>query len=356
MGDVSGAHHYADPANGTALSLKAGTDMDCGDWGAHAYLKELPQALSQGLVQEADLDRALVRLTRIQMDLGLFDPKEGQKFFNSGIELVHSEEHRRHALEAAHQSIVLLRNEGNLLPLKAGSKVAVIGPHAFGTEVFLSNYHGSACLNATGGIGGAKHFDCIQTPLAAINATNAGGHTTGMKGCAVASACGVHDGPNCGSVAQAAALAKAADYAVLVVGIDGSQEAEGHDRHVTNLTGVQPALVEAVLAANPKTIMVLVHGGAMSLGPLKNQVPAIVDAFYGGEMAAQAMADVLFGHYNPSGKLAITMYPPDFVDEVPLTQMAVHPVSPGTPTNPASPGRTHMYHLRVMSIPTGILD
>lgn len=105
VGDVYGSHHYADPANGTALSLKAGTDMDCGDWGAHAYLKELPSALQAGLVQEADLDRALVRLTRIQMDLGLFDPKQGQKFFTSGIELINSEEHRRHALEVTEKTL-----------------------------------------------------------------------------------------------------------------------------------------------------------------------------------------------------------------------------------------------------------
>lgn len=75
---------YATPENGTALSLKAGTDMDCGDWGAHAYLNELPKALAQGLVEEADLDRSLIRLTKLQMDLGLFDPKEKQPYFNYG--------------------------------------------------------------------------------------------------------------------------------------------------------------------------------------------------------------------------------------------------------------------------------
>ena len=208
VGDVYGAHHFTTPANGTALSLKAGTDMDCGDWGAHAYLKELPAALAAGLVNQTDLDRALVRLTRLQMDLGLFDPKSEQQFFANGIDLVHSAEHQRHAMEAAQQSIVLLKNQDTLLPLKRGIKIAVIGPHAMGTEVFLSNCeylgvfslsccvsklnahaarcivdHGSACLNTTGGIAGSKTFDCLQTPLEAINASNIGGTTIGLQPC-----------------------------------------------------------------------------------------------------------------------------------------------------------------------------
>eukprot|EP00729_Bicosta_minor_P001609 gene1609-1758_t len=82
VGDVYTHEPRGHGYNGTALSLKAGTDMDCGDWGAHAYLNELPKALAQGLVEEADLDRSLIRLTKLQMDLGLFDPKEKQPYFN----------------------------------------------------------------------------------------------------------------------------------------------------------------------------------------------------------------------------------------------------------------------------------
>jgi beta-glucosidase len=77
VGDIYGkepsGHGYADPTNGTAMALKAGTDMDCGDWGAHAYLNELPGAVTAGLVTQADLDRSLVRLTKLQMELGLYD-------------------------------------------------------------------------------------------------------------------------------------------------------------------------------------------------------------------------------------------------------------------------------------------
>jgi|EP01043_Picozoa_sp_COSAG02_P038734 beta-glucosidase len=168
VGDVytpePAGHGYASPLDGVAMSLKAGTDMDCGDWGKKAYLTQLPAAVKAGKVSEADLDKALVRLTTMQMELGLFDPKAGSHFFTLGVDLIHSDEHTRHALEAAQQAIVLLKNE-QVLPLKKGGKIAVLGPHSDGHDVFLSNYHGSGCLNATGGIGGSKTFDCIQSPL-----------------------------------------------------------------------------------------------------------------------------------------------------------------------------------------------
>lgn len=329
-------HGYATPENGTALSLKAGTDMDCGDWGAHAYLNELPKALAQGLVEEADLDRSLIRLTKLQMDLGLFDPKEKQPYFNYGVDLINSEEHIQHALEAAQQSIVLLKNDKDILPFKPGQKVAVVGPHYNGTEVFLSNYHGSKCLNSTGGISpepctlgncNGNVWGCIRQPIEAITAANVGGTTTGAIGCDVTST-------DTSGIAAAVAVAKAADVVVLTVGISGAVEAEGHDRETTTLPGAQPQLIAAVLALKKPTVLVLIHGGAMSLGPLKDASPAILDVFYGGEEASNAMASVIFGDYNPSGKLPMTMYPPEFTDQVPLTQMSVT----------EAPGRTHMYY------------
>ena len=163
-------HGYASPVDGTAMALKAGTDMDCGDWGKKACkrrrhflhlmacllfslslsdktvstfsdLTQLPAAVKAGKVTEADLDKALLRLTTLQMELGLFDPKADSHFFTLGVDLIHSDEHTRHALEASRQSIVLLKNEGQVLPLKKGSSVAVLGPHSDGHDVFLSSKH-----------------------------------------------------------------------------------------------------------------------------------------------------------------------------------------------------------------------
>ena len=105
VGDVytpePAGHGYASPLDAVAMSLKAGTDMDCGDWGKHAYLSQLPAAVKAGKVSEADLDKALLRLTTLQMELGLFDPKADSHFFTLGVDLIHSDEHTRHALEAS---------------------------------------------------------------------------------------------------------------------------------------------------------------------------------------------------------------------------------------------------------------
>ena len=138
-------------------------------------------------------------------------------------------------------------------------------------------------------------------------------------------------------IAAAAQLAKASDVVVLCVGVDDTQEREGLDRVITTLPGVQTQLVDAVLEANANVVVVLFNGGAMTLGPIKERAKAIVDAFYGGEMGSQALADVIFGEYNPSGKLAATMYPLNKsgqLDAQPLTEMSVT----------KAPGRTHMFY------------
>lgn len=318
-------HGYTNlTADAAAMSLKAGTDTCCGDWGDHAYLKWLPQAVNESKVTQADLDRSLTRLTKLQMELGLYDPKEKQELFHLGIDHINTTEHRQLAFEAAQQSIVLLKNDQKLLPLKTGSKIAVIGPHFNDSEVYLSNYHGDACLKPDGGSSG---FDCIKTALFAITKANAGGTTRGVQGCAV-------NNPKSTDIQSAVDLAKWADIVVLVMGLNVHVEAEGKDRMNSTLPSDQPKLAEAVLAVGKPTVLTLVHGGAMTLGPLKDQASAILDCFYGGIMGAEAMSSVLFGKYNPTGRLAVTMYPLGFVDQVPLTQMSVT----------QSPGRTHLYY------------
>lgn len=182
----------------------------------------------------------------------------------------------------------------------------------------MSNYHGSRCPD--------KGFDCITSPLQAITKANAGGATTGVPAVDVDSLVN--------NITAAVKVAQDADAVVLFVGIDGKQEGEEHDRSNCTLPGLQPQLVEAIGALNKPTVMVLIHGGAMCLGSLKDSVPAIVDAFYGGEQGADAIAAVLFGDHNPSGKLPVTMYPPEYLFQNPLTQMSVT----------APPGRTHLYY------------
>lgn len=136
------------------------------------------------------------------------------------------------------------------------------------------------------------------------------------------------------NITSAVKVAQGADAVVLFVGIDGKIEGEEHDRSNCTFPGLQQDLIQAITALNKPTVMVLIHGGVMCLGTLKDSVPAIVDAFYGGERGAEAIAAVLFGDYNPSGKLPVTMYPPEYMFQNPLTQMSVT----------APPGRTHLYY------------
>lgn len=319
-------HGYAPTcANASALSIKAGTDVDCGG----VYAPGIPAAVAAGVLTEAEVDASFARLTSIQMKLGLFDDDKGaQPYFNLGAEAIDTPEHRQLALEAARQSIVLLKNDEGTLPLAAGGgSVALIGPHFNATDLFLSNYHGSRCVDAATGPGDGKDFGCIPSLLAAVTKANKGGKTTHAQGCSVAGTTG-------NDVAGAVKVAAAADAIVLAMGIDQSQEREGLDRTVTTLPGEQAELVAQVAALGKPTVLLLLSGGTISLGELKAAVPAIVAAPYGGEMGGVALAEVLFGAASPSGKLAATMYPPEFARQVPLTQMSLT----------APPGRTHMFY------------
>ncbi len=323
--DEPSGHGYTNCTQATADSILAGTDVDCGG----VYNAEIENAVKSGALKEGQVDVSFARLTTIQMRLGLFDnDKATQPYFNLGIDDIDTAQHQQLALEAAQQSIVLLKNDDGVLPIKAGSKVAVVGPHYNATELLLSNYHGAQCAGAPGqGPGTGHDFTCMTSILQAITAANGGGSTVGSSGCDVNTNRTDHIGP-------AVKAAKDADIVILTVGIDQDIEREGRDRDDTTLPGVQPQLVDAILALNKKTVMVLFNGGAMSLGEYKNKVPAIVDAFYGGGKGAEALADVLFGKYNPSGKLAATMYPPEYVNQIPLTEMGLT----------VSPGRTHMFY------------
>ena len=141
--------------------------------------------------------------------------------FNSGITDIDTPEHQQLALEAARQTIVLLKNNDGVLPLAPGTNIAIVGPHFNASELLISNYHGSRCVNGKPGDG--NDFSCIVTPLQAIASMNRGGKTTGAAGCDVA-------GMSTDGIAEAVAVAKAADVVVLAMGIDQSQEREGLDR------------------------------------------------------------------------------------------------------------------------------
>lgn len=196
---------------------------------------------------------------------------------------------------------VLLKNDDNLLPLRPDVKLAFIGPHANATQAMLSNYHGENTLVNT------------HSPLQV--AQRSGLDVAYAKGCNICDVvppgfpnmpCPPGKAKDRSGFAAAVAAAKSADVAVVFVGNDQTSEAENFDRDSITLPGVQEDLVLAVRAANPSTVVVLLNGGPVASRVVADLVPAVLEAFYPGELGGDAIINTLFGANNPAGKMPYT--------------------------------------------------
>jgi beta-glucosidase-like glycosyl hydrolase len=310
--DVYVGHKYkGTPAEAAGVCLKAGTDLDCGAF----YGKNLGDAIQNNFVADEDLDKALIRLFTARLRLGMFDPWDQQPYLQYPPETIGHSDHVETALQSARESIVLLKNDAGILPLNATTtnKVAVLGPHFNATAQMIGNYYGE--------------LPPIVSPLEALQGAF-DGQVVGMQGCEVNSM-------NRSGFADAAVAASSADVAVLVMGISGQIENEGNDRTEIGLPGVQEDFIEAIGNVQKKTVLVLLNGGPVDVSAAKANpnIVAIIEAFYPGMKGAEAIADVLFGKYNPSGRLPYTMHKKDFVDQIAMSDMSM--------TN--YPGRTYRY-------------
>ena len=288
-----------------ALALKAGVDLNITY--EPAYMGPLIENVEEGRVPVTLVDRALRRVLELKFRLGLFEKPYVD--VNHAIETVHSEAHRDLALRAAQEGIVLLKNDRNLLPLRKTLKtIAVIGPDAENLMNQLGDYSPHKVLqNVTSILEGIKSKADPGTKVVAV------------KGCGVL-------GNDKSGFDAATRAAKTADVAIVVVGENqgqnGTDEAqdpptdgEAHDVASLDLTGVQEDLVEAISNTGTPTVVVLVNGRPLSTRWIAQHVPAIVEAWRPGERGGAAVADVLFGDYNPSGRLAITI--PRHVGQLP---------------------------------------
>jgi beta-glucosidase len=290
---VTGHRKYATFEEAAAKTVLVGSDLD-----NSAYVRYLPGAVAKGLLTERHIDQALRRVLRVRFRLGEFDPPEMVPYTKLGQEEIDSPAHRQLALRLARESIVLLRNRDNLLPLDATAikTIAVIGPFADFAQTG-PNYTGL--------------YSSFVKPLDGIRKrVGAGTKVLYARGSGILES----DNPEAG-YADAAAIAKQADVAVLFVGINEILEREGIDRNFINLPPVQTQLIRRVLDANPRTVVVLQNGGPVSLvaaggpaGAQQSEPPAILDMFWAGEEGGTAIADVLFGDYNPAGRLPYTAY------------------------------------------------
>lgn len=285
------------PAEAAALAVKNGCDLNCGE--TYAFLSE---AYQKGLISEAILDRSVKRLFKARFLLGLFDPFEDVPFNTIPISVVNSPAHQALALEAARESMVLLKND-DLLPIDRDSirSIAVIGPKANDELVLRGNYYGEPKQAFT-------LFEGIRKRAA---------ETVSVKfaqGCELASnSKALFD--------DAKQLASKSDLAVVVLGLsqlfegeEGQEEGnlQGErsfgDRTTLDLPGVQEELLKEIAATGTPVVLVLLNGSAVAVEWAQENVAAILEAWYPGEAGGLAVADVLFGDYNPAGKLPITFY------------------------------------------------
>jgi beta-glucosidase len=235
------------------------------------------------------------------MRLGEFDPPAMLPWHHLRPEDIAGPRQRAVALTAAQRAIVLLQNRDGQLPLPAGIKrIAVIGPHA--DRITMNDYNGTA-------------KDCVTALAGLRNRLGTGTEVTYALGCPLAyDVDDARELPPQPQVDRAAALAEAvraaqaAEVALLFVGTNGSVERESLDRTDLGLPADQQALVEAVVAANPKTVVVLLSAGPLAVPWIKEHTPAILQAWWLGEEGGHAIADVLLGAVNPAGRLPYTMY------------------------------------------------
>jgi beta-glucosidase len=439
IADIYKHHHFAKTEEeGVAAGVKAGTDLTCG----YEYRALLP-AIKQGLISEAEIDTAVKRLFSARFRLGMFDPPDAVPFSKIPFAVNDSATNRELARKAAQESIVLLKNDNNILPLKKDlNTIAVIGPNADSLEVLLGNYHGipskwvtplegikqkvsssTRVLSAPGtsltgeiiipvprdaifsldpnahGMKGEYfnnkelegqpavtrtdeqvNFDWFtNSPVPQLNTDNfsvrwtghivppvSGLYQLGMRSddgvrvylddklfiddwrdrsartvtapvqleagrhykiridyydrYASATAKLVWTPPQIEKTLWDEAIdkAKQADVVVMALGLSPSLEGEemevkvkgfsGGDRTDLNLPEAQENLLKAVVATGKPVVLVLLNGSALAINWAKNNVPGIIEAWYPGEEGGSAVADVLFGDYNPAGRLPVTFY------------------------------------------------
>ena len=276
----------ATPKEAVKLSIEAGVDTHLGFNEYAAYVLELAR---EGTLPESAIDQAVSWILQIKFELGLFenpyvDPENAARVCNCAA-------HKELARETARQAIVLLKNEGDLLPLSSRAKsVLVAGPNADRGRNQLGDY--SAPGEAV-------------TVLQGVRARFGSGVTVRY-----AKGCGLKD-LDASGIAEAVEAARQSDVAILVLGeaswTEGMTSGEGNDRCTLDLPGVQQQLLEAVYATGTPVVLVLINGRPLTINWAAEHVPAILEAWYPGQEGGHAIADVLWGDYNPGGRLPITI-------------------------------------------------
>jgi beta-glucosidase len=304
MSDMVASHKtYSNPTLAAIASLQAGSDLSCGpEMGA---LKNALQKDS-GLIK--NIDSALFRLLLTRFKLGMFDPPGNVPYSAILINQNNTNDHLLLAKKVAMESMVLLKNVNQLLPLKKNIKsIAVIGPYADNADVLTGNYNGTPATPIT-------FLQGIQE-MAGKNIAVHYAEGTPVPGSGKLTPAQKKD-----SLARALSLARHADVIIIVAGISALLEGEEGDANLLldgffkgdrtklELPKEEQELIKAIYGVNKKIVLVLTSGSALAINWEDQHLPAILQAWYPGEEAGHALAEIIFGNYNPAGRLPVTFY------------------------------------------------
>ncbi len=311
-------HHKVteSPLHSVALALERGCDLNCG-----CCYRMLGEAYKAGLIKEEWVRRSAERLMATRIKLGMFDPEESNPYTHIPYSVVDCAEHKALSLEAAKQTLVLLKNENNLLPLERSNvtSIAVIGPNADSVTVLKGNYSGTPSdpITVLRGIRqaaapGTRIFYAEGSHLYKDRVENLGRADDRLS--------------------EAVSAIKHADVAVLCLGLDSTIEGEegdasneyaAGDKRGLDLPESQKKLLTAAIQASEQSktplILVSLAGSALTLGHAEKSIQAIVQAWYPGAQGGDAIASLLFGDFSPSARLPVTFYHsdadlPNFID------------------------------------------
>ncbi|MFB9110898.1 beta-glucosidase BglX [Flavobacterium gyeonganense] len=301
-------HGYAKDGEDAALkAVTAGSDMDME---SHLYVAELAKLVKEGKVKEALVDDAVRRILRVKFELGLFD--DPYKYCDEKREkaTIRNKTNNDGVLDMAKKSIVLLKNDKNLLPLKkSGQKIALIGALANDKNSPLGSWRIAAEDNtAVSVLEGMQQYKDNQL-IFEKGADLIVGKATFLDEV-------VFNTTDKTGFEAAKTAAKNADVVVMVLGEHGFQSGEGRSRTNLDLPGLQQELLEDIYKVNPNIVLVLNNGRPLTIPWAAEHIPAIVEAWHLGTQTGNAVAQVLYGDYNPSGKLPISF--PRNVGQVPI--------------------------------------
>jgi beta-glucosidase len=326
IGEMINHGVVSDTREAAKLAITAGSDIDME---GNAYVNHLVDLVNKGEINEERINEAVRRVLLLKLKLGLFD--DPYKYFDEERESKNllNEQHLQVAEDVARKSIVLLKNEGALLPLKS-KKIAIIGPLAKDKDSPLGNWRGAATPNSA-----ISLYEGLVNRL---------GHEIEY-----AEGCKLSIGPNNffeevvveksdrSGFAKAIALAKKSDVVIMALGETAYMSGEGRSRADIGLPGLQLELLQEVYKVNKNVVLVLMNGRPLSIPWEDEHIPAIVETWHLGSMAGNAIADVLIGNYNPSGKLPMSF--PRFVGQLPIYY---NHKNTGRPS--ASPGQVFYTH------------